>query len=78
MALNFKVIDKHTEDMSKAGVKTVVGVVATIAQAIEVVRRQLFYRLGSRQKLQEELANYTLAAKKAVASMKVEASRITR
>lgn len=65
-----EVIDKHTEDIKTAGVKTVVGVVATIAQAVEVVRRQLFLHLGSSQKLQEELANYTLAAKKAVESMK--------
>eukprot|EP01127_Copromyxa_protea_P006225 TRINITY_DN1603_c0_g1_i1.p1 TRINITY_DN1603_c0_g1~~TRINITY_DN1603_c0_g1_i1.p1 ORF type:complete len:240 (-),score=59.49 TRINITY_DN1603_c0_g1_i1:31-750(-) len=65
-----EVIDKHTEDIKTTGVKTVVGVVASIAQAVEVVRRQLFLHLAPSQKLQEELASYTVAAKNAIASMK--------
>jgi len=65
-----EIIDKHTEDIRSAGIKTVVGVVATIAQAVEVVRRQLLYRFGpTGHKLQEELASYTVAAKNAVSSM---------
>jgi len=66
-----EIIDKHTEDIKSVGVKTVVGVVATIAQAVEVVRRQLLYRFGpTGHKLQEELASYTVAAKNAVSTMK--------
>eukprot|EP01126_Amoeba_proteus_P003715 TRINITY_DN1123_c0_g2_i6.p1 TRINITY_DN1123_c0_g2~~TRINITY_DN1123_c0_g2_i6.p1 ORF type:complete len:250 (+),score=48.80 TRINITY_DN1123_c0_g2_i6:577-1326(+) len=61
-----EVIDKHTGDIKNAGVKTVVGVVSTIAQAVEIVRRQLLHQFGSRKKLLEELVNYTISTKNAI------------
>jgi hypothetical protein len=64
-----EILDKHTEDVKVVGIKTVVGIVAAIAQAIEVVRRQLLRRLGSREQLQEELANLAVSAKKAISAM---------
>jgi len=64
-----EIIDKHTADITVPGVRVVVGVVASIAQAVEVVRRQLYRRFGSREKLQEELATITVSTKQAISSM---------
>eukprot|EP01126_Amoeba_proteus_P033860 TRINITY_DN3343_c0_g1_i1.p2 TRINITY_DN3343_c0_g1~~TRINITY_DN3343_c0_g1_i1.p2 ORF type:complete len:394 (+),score=80.73 TRINITY_DN3343_c0_g1_i1:1047-2228(+) len=65
-----EIVDKHTEDIKNAGVKTVVGIVAAVAHAVEIVRRQLLNHFGSKTKLQEELVEYIISTKHAILSLK--------
>jgi len=65
-----EIIEQQTADIKEQGIKAVVTVVATIAHATEVVRRQVTNKVTSVAKLQVHLKEITARTKEAVLKLK--------
>jgi len=65
-------VEKYTEDVAHAGVKACIGVVAAVAHATEIARRQLISNFPASQNLMEEFGSFTLSSKRAILSLNSE------
>jgi len=58
-------VEQEISDVDQE-LKSTIGIVASVAHATELARRQLVMRLGDPQKLMEEFKSYTQATKKSI------------